>query len=128
MLHSISIHGPDFPAWRYQARRLLGLGVPPDQVLWSDGGVLFNQPTSGECAAGGTGELRVPKDFVSLATLVAFHRDGEKWPLLYRTLWRLTHGEPHLLQVAVDDDTRHLTEMAKSVRRDAHKMHAFVRF
>jgi len=43
-------------------------------------------------------------------------------------LWRLTHGEPHVLAVAVDDDVYALRAMEKVVRRDVHKMHAFVRF
>ncbi|MGC4031317.1 MAG: TIGR03915 family putative DNA repair protein [Tepidisphaeraceae bacterium] len=72
--------------------------------------------------------LRVPAAFLDLAKLVLCHRDTSKFALLYRTLWRLTHGEPHLLQNAVDDDTRQLANLEKSVRRDCHKMTAFVRF
>ena len=72
----------------------------------------------------------VPKRFVDLAQRVALHRDRDaKWPLLYRALWRLTHGnEPHLLSLASDPDVRQLEQMRHHVQRDAHKMHAFVRF
>lgn len=37
-------------------------------------------------------------------------------------------GEPHLLEVAVDPDVHRLLAMEKAVRREIHKMHAFVRF
>jgi DNA polymerase len=132
VMNQIQLHGPDFPAWRAQARRLLERHVPPEQVLWSDGGALFDTECDAEASVPATDEplahVRVPQAFVHLAERVAYHRDGGKWPLLYRTLWRMTHGEPHLLQLLVDDDVRQLLAMEKAVRRDEHKMHAFVRF
>jgi DNA polymerase len=48
--------------------------------------------------------------------------------LMYRILWRLTHGEPSLLRVVVDDDVHRFFAMKRAVARDIHKMHAFVRF
>ena len=71
---------------------------------------------------------RVPRGFVDLARVVACHRDPARWGLLYRVLHRITHGEPALLSIAIDDDTHALQQMEKSVRRDRHKMTAFVRF
>jgi DNA polymerase len=65
---------------------------------------------------------------MELARTVACHRDPARWALLYRALWRLTHGEPHLFAVTVDPDVIALGEKAKAVRRDIHKMRAFVRF
>ncbi|MBZ9922862.1 UdgX family uracil-DNA binding protein, partial [Mesorhizobium sp. BR1-1-7] len=41
--------------------------------------------------------------------------------------WRL-RTEPKLLAIASDPDIRRLETMEKAVRRDSHKMHAFVRF
>jgi DNA polymerase len=73
--------------------------------------------------------LRVPREFVSLAQVVACHTDQSNWSTLYRVLWRLTRGEPSLLKLAaVDDDVRALLAMEKQVRFDSHKMKAFVRF
>lgn len=43
-------------------------------------------------------------------------------------LWRLTTSEPHLLKIITDDDVCRLHLMEKAVRRDVHKMKAFVRF
>src|SRR5690606_32337568 len=63
-----------------------------------------------------------------LAPRVACHRSPARFDVLYRVLWRLTHGEAHLLADATDDDAACLHAMEKSVRRDAHKLKAFVRF
>ena len=71
---------------------------------------------------------RVPATFIDLAKTVICHRDERKFALLYRTLWRITHGENDLLKNAVDDDVNALGHMEKAVRRDCHKMTAFVRF
>ena len=115
---------------------MLASGVAPARVDWTAGG--DGQPVLGladepsmdalpaEVAAGAAG--RVPKAFLPLAEAVACHRDGERWALLYRVLWRLTHGERALLEVATDPDVHRLLRMEKAVRRSAHKMKAFVRF
>ena len=47
---------------------------------------------------------------------------------MYRLLWRVTHGEPRLLDDAADDDVRVVARMVRAVRLDSHKMTAFVRF
>lgn len=59
---------------------------------------------------------------------MALHRDESRWALLYRIVWRLTHGEPKLLEIPVDHDVTRASELQKSVRHDVHKMRAFVRF
>ena len=72
--------------------------------------------------------MRVPRAFLRLAASVSCHRDARRWEDLYRVLWRLTHGEPSLLDVATDPDVHRLFTMDRAVRRAAHKMKAFVRF
>ena len=76
----------------------------------------------------GSSLLRVPREFMSLAQKVACHTDPSNFSTLYRVLYRLTHGEPHLLRIAVDDDVHAVLMMEKQVRFDSHKMKAFVRF
>ena len=72
---------------------------------------------------------KVPAAFLDLAQTVAAHSDERRWGLLYRVLWRLTHGgERQLLAVATDPDVRVMQTWRKAVSRDIHKMHAFVRF
>ncbi len=65
---------------------------------------------------------------MELAKIVALHRDERRWALLYRVLYRITHEERDLLKIDIDDDVRELRLMEKAVRRDMHKMTAFVRF
>lgn len=120
----------DFDAWRTSARALLSQEIPPDQVVWSDsqsdGAMLPIFDSLGETQRFQI--KRVPKPFLDSARYVACHREPSRWSLLYRLLWRLTHGEPNLLEIMVDEDVHAFLAMEKSVRRDRHKMTAFVRF
>jgi DNA polymerase len=126
--------GPaDFEGWRREARRLALSGIGPDAVAWLVGeeeqGGLF-APALQEAMppeAQGQAGLSVPRRFMELAETVICHRDPERFGLLYRLLLRL-QGEPGLLGVAVDGDVARAEAMARSVRRDVHKMTAFVRF
>jgi DNA polymerase len=121
--------GPaDFAAWRHAARGLLGAGVSPEAAEWrvaGDAPGLFGEDAPPPAAAP---SFHVPRAFVELAEVAIRHRDPERFALLYRMLWRITHGEHALMQVATDPDVLRLAAMAKSVKRDAHKMHAFLRF
>lgn len=120
---------PIFEAWRAQARNLLARGVRPEEVIWSDNDqerCLFH--TQSPPAPRNT-TVRVPAAFLDLARRVAAHRDPRRWGVLYRALWRIARGgERRLLSVCTDADVRLLQQWNKAVRRDIHKMHAFVRF
>ncbi|WP_237216620.1 UdgX family uracil-DNA binding protein [Falsiroseomonas oryziterrae] len=121
--------GPaDLGAWRSAARGLLGAGVPPEQAEWRVAGDAPGLFAGDAAPPAATSPFHVPRAFVALAEIAIRHRDPERFALLYRVLWRLTHGEPALMQVATDADIVRLEAMAKAVRRDAHKMHAFLRF
>jgi uracil-DNA glycosylase len=122
---------PNFAGWQMAARSALHRGLPPDQLAWEElvsnapSLPLFDESENGDAQAR---QFYVPKTFLELAKLVALHRDEKRWALLYRLLWRLTHGEPKVLEVFVDPDVALANAMAKSVRHDIHKMRAFVRF
>lgn len=118
-----SVTAENFASWRAAARSLLVQNVAPDQVLWSPG--LFTEPIGEDTARI---PATVPKEFLDVAKVVAMHRDEDRWALLYRVLYRLTHGERNLLKIDIDDDVRKLTLMQKAIGRDIHKMRAFVRF
>jgi probable DNA metabolism protein len=120
-----------FASWRIAARKLLRANIDPADVIWTDiaSGALPSLARSLDSISENiVTAVTVPKEFLPLAETVSFHRDPGRWILLYRLLYRLAHGQPRLLQIAVDDDVYRLREMEKSVRRDLHKMHAFVRF
>jgi DNA polymerase len=69
----------------------------------------------------------IPRTLLDALEACACHRD-RPWPLMYRLLWRATHGEREVLDLAADDDVRALALSVKAVNRDCHKMKAFVRF
>lgn len=126
----------DFDTWRTTARDLLAQQIPPDEVWWDDGATQLPflsvsidgcHPTPVTVGSSSPAPT-VPQSFLPLARRVLCHRDPARFPLLYRILWRLTHDDRHLLDNPLDDDTRALELMDQSVRRDAHKMTAFVRF
>jgi probable DNA metabolism protein len=120
--------------WRAAARALLADAVPPERVAWRIAGdaqgalALAEAAPPRDAPATEADASRVPRRFLAIVERVACHRDAERWHRLYRALWRLTHGEPHLLEVRTDPDVRPLAEMAKAVDREVHKLHAFVRF
>ncbi len=119
----------DFDAWRDAARSLIAGGVPPEDVVWQVGAEradLFAasaEPRHEPAAA----PLRVPRAFPDLARNVILHRDPERFALLFAALDRLRTA-PRLLEDRADPLVRRLEGLAKQVRRDIHKMRAFLRF
>ncbi|MFO0792223.1 MAG: UdgX family uracil-DNA binding protein [Pirellulales bacterium] len=133
----------NFDDWRQSARHLLAHGTPPADVHFiprSAQRSLFDAPAEDNTSCVDqsnepiavdrhhSSRASVPQDFLELAREAACHRAETRFDLLYRVLWRLTHGERRLLEVETDDDIHRLRMMEKAVRRDAHKMKAFVRF
>lgn len=117
----------DFLQWRNAARRLLQNDVEPDKILWTNEAqnCLFENESVEEAREK---VYKVPAEFLTLAEAVACFDDVEKWSLLYRLLYRLTRDEKNLLHIESDCDVRQARLMEKSVSRDVHKFHAFVRF
>lgn len=70
----------------------------------------------------------MPRALLQLADTVLCHRDLHRLALLYRLLWRTVREGSGLLGNPVDPDVRQAQALAQAVRRDAHKMKAFVRF
>lgn len=121
----------DFDDWRAQARELLAAGRPPREVDFRaarDRQQRLLAASEGNTTTAVKSATRVPPAFIELAKHVACHRDDDRWNDLYSVLWRLTHDEPRLLDVATDAEVHRLRRREKQVTRDAHKMKAFVRF
>jgi DNA polymerase len=119
--------GADLEGFRGAVRALVERQAPPDDVLWStaNDNDLFGAPSA---AAGDAPAVSLPRDVGELIRLAICHSDPERFALLYQLVWRVLHGERHLLEVQSDPLVHRLQLMAKSVRRDIHKMHAFLRF
>lgn len=123
------VEQPDsFTRFRAIARSLLQQEAAPDTVLWTSPqeSMLCFEPLPATPSQATT--HHVSKAFLALAETVACHRNPIKWMHLYRILWKLTHGEKHLLHVGLDDDVVQCKRMAQAIHRDCHKMKAFVRF
>ncbi|MFC3167400.1 UdgX family uracil-DNA binding protein [Paracoccus fontiphilus] len=116
-----------FGAWRDAARQLATGRIDPAQVTWADDGTPPELFGADPVPPPGPHPVAATKDFLSLAQTVASHSDPERWALLYTALIRLQDNRGFITNPA-DPLTDRLSRMAKSVRRDIHKMHAFVRF
>lgn len=117
----------DFEGWRDAARGLAEAGVPASAIVWEvEGGEpdLFGEGADAP-PAGPT--FAVPRDFISLAKAAICHRDPERFALLYAMLLKLRDNRK-AMEDRADPLLDRLERLAKEVRRDAHKMHAFVRF
>jgi len=126
-------HCADFTGWRDQARSLLAQNIDPSMINWQiadEAGDLFSSSESAgvEQPVRVPSAFRVPQSFMDQAKRVVCHSDPQRFALLYRVLWRMTHGESDVLTRCTDDDIHALSALAKAVSRDRHKMTAFVRF
>ncbi len=122
-------HEVDWDGWRQAARGLALDGVPPEAVIWSVGRPddLFAEGER-DAPPAATGTFSVSRSLVSLSETAIQARDTERFAKLYRLIWRAHAGEKHLLEVVTDPDVHDVQRLAQSVRRDTHKMRAFVRF
>jgi uracil-DNA glycosylase len=118
----------DFDGWRKAARTLALNEVKPSDVTWrvADAAPELFEPTYPPPEPP-HGTFNVPAKFIELADIAILHRNPGRFALLYRLLWRLRQNH-NLLAIATDPDVAEVAAMAKAVRRDEHKMHAFVRF
>ncbi len=131
-MYAVELEGRgNFGEWRDAARSLLAASVAPSDVDWrlkSDRGTRldFEQQASLPVAKM-PAQITVPSAFLPLAEAIICHSDPARFSLLYRLLWRLQQDRA-LLQIKADPDVQAARQMEKSVRRDSHKMTAFVRF
>ncbi|QNT39124.1 MULTISPECIES: TIGR03915 family putative DNA repair protein [Pseudomonas] len=117
-----------FATWRDQARVLLGHGIDPSEVTWAQGPVadLLAVPTA---LPEGSGPFRakVPAALLGQLEQAARYRGEHRWNLLYEVLWRVAHGD-RTAMLPGDRLGSELHRRIKQVNREAHHLHAFVRF
>ena len=125
--------GADLQGFRQALRILSWSNIPSEQVTWrsSDAPDLFGggQLSSAYGAAGKP--IILPRSVTELIRFVVCNSEPEKYALLYELIWRMRRPqkpEPNLHLVPTDKLVSRLTSLAKDVRRDLHKMHAFVCF
>ncbi|CAO1654568.1 UdgX family uracil-DNA binding protein [Parasphingorhabdus sp. NYA22] len=125
----------DLEGWRDHARRLLQAGIAPEQVTWTvegrgNSGELDLSPPAAlpeKSSDQITRPVRISKTLLSLINTALLHRNEDRFDLAYRLLYR-AQSVPSLHRNPADADVLKLNRYAKAIRRDIHKMHAFVRF
>ncbi|MEN3792740.1 UdgX family uracil-DNA binding protein [Fulvimarina sp. MAC3] len=118
----------DFEGWRSAARAAFSNRVRPEDLTFTvdgEGAGLFSDPLPPFDPSGP--QPTVPKAFLDYARKLICHAHEDRFVFAYRLLWRL-QAEKRLLEIASDADVIRASEMEKAVRRDAHKMKAFLRF
>ncbi len=123
-------HEVDFAGWRDAARRLALSGTPPEQVHFSVGVAddLFADGADAVPPEQAAGTFAVSRALVDLAQTVIQARAPERFDLLYGLVWRAHQGERRIAELATDPAVQKALRLAQSVRRDTHKMRAFLRF
>ncbi len=70
---------------------------------------------------------KVPAALLSQLEQASRYRGEQRWNLLYEVLWRVAHGD-RTAMLAGDRLGSELQRRIKQVTREAHHLHAFVRF
>lgn len=117
-----------FATWREQARWLLSHQIDPSEVGWGKVEVadLFASDTRYP-AENGPFQARIPKALIELLERASCYQGEQRWSLLYEVLWRVSHGD-RTAMLAGDRLGSELQRRIKQVNREAHHLHAFVRF
>lgn len=123
--------GFTFESWREAVRPWLAAGQKADGLLWRNrSDKITAAPADSECGTGQppAGIVRLPRALLSLLQNVACFRHPSRWEFMYRLAWRVLYENRRLLADPADPDVANAILMDRAVRRDLHKMHAFVRF
>ncbi len=134
-----------FAQWRVVARALLAQQIPPHAVQWSetpasddlfgnlaDDDAATPMPTTeGPPLRRGDGpapvQATIPRELLSMLQSAACFRAADRYAFLYKIVWRWQSGERDVLSAA-DQDGGRLHAMVKAIRREIHKMNAYLRF
>lgn len=121
--------------WRLKARQLLLANVAPEDIFWAvdsqEASIELNlfdeQRLPAPFKETVSSDVRIAKDLLQLINSALLHSAEDRFHIAYRLIFR-AKAQPGIHRNPADKDVRKLQDYAKSVRRDIHKMHAFVRF
>jgi probable DNA metabolism protein len=116
----------DEATFRAAAKACLSRGLAPSDIAF----VSPQEPTLLPPLPAGENDhaISVPRSFAGLMHDTICHSAPDRFALLYNVLWRIIAGERDLADRASDAHVARLIDYRHSVRRDIHKMHAFLRF
>lgn len=119
---------PSFAAWRRTARDLLRQEIAPAQIEWVEAEKGEANRTGHALAANRTAQTAgpnvtptIPRELLARLRTAACYRAADRWSLLYRILWRWTHGERHALSIG-DPDGERLDRRIQSVENEIEDM------
>ena len=116
----------DGQAFRAAARQCLAIGLSPRDVAFVDETEALLEPSPATRAP--PEAIHVPRKFSDLFEDAICHSDRARFALLYDLLWRIAKGDRDLVTNPADPVVAAVDRFARAVRRDIHKMHAFLRF
>ena len=70
---------------------------------------------------------RIPREMLKMLETAACFRAPDRYAFLYKIVWRWQLGQHDVLSPS-DEDGARLNAMVKTIRREQHKMHAYLRF
>ncbi|MFM0175149.1 UdgX family uracil-DNA binding protein [Paraburkholderia sediminicola] len=113
---------PSFAAWRRAARELLRQGVEPERIEWLefdsvDSGTGSVAAPDSSAATPVVATPAIPRELLAWLKTAACFCAPDRWSLLYRILWRWTHGERHVLDPQ-DVDGALLDQRIQSVEHE----------
>lgn len=126
----------DWPGFSRAVRALRAVGVAPGQVTWRVAGTdhpapgLFDAHFDDERRAAhmvAPGTMPLPRAFVGAAREVFLHASAQRLPLIHRLAVRIA-DDARAWDDPLHEDRLQFDRMLREVRREIHKMHAFVRF
>ncbi|MDO7910573.1 TIGR03915 family putative DNA repair protein [Pseudomonas monteilii] len=117
-----------FACWRDQARTLLSHGIDPSQVNWAHGPMDDLLAVPRPLPDGlGPFRARIPGTLLGQLEQASRYCGEQRWNLLYEVLWRVAHGD-RTAMLPGDRLGSELHRRIKQVNREAHHLHAFLRF
>jgi uracil-DNA glycosylase len=121
----------DFDGWRDAVRAAVAGGIAPDRIVWQVAGGeddLFGSIGSTlPRPAASAPPFSLPGSIITLIRAAILHRDPERFALLHRLVAGIASGAIGTSDLS-DPVRARVEALARSVRRDIHKMRAFVRF
>ena len=126
-------HETDLTQWRESVRPLLAARVRSGSLLWRVGEArtdLFSDMAAVPIETPKSNAeypVRISKSHLSLCERVLCHRDPARFHHLYALMLRL-QSDPLALDDPLFTSANWVRDADRAIRRDRHKMHAFVRF
>jgi uracil-DNA glycosylase len=124
---------PSFASWRRLARSLLMEHVAPEDVAWRESGAsatvfgAIDPPPPGSVDPNAPKPPKIAREFLAMLATAACFRAPDRWPFLYKALWRWTQGD-RAVASPQDADGYRLHRMIEAVEAEENEMRRVLRF